>query len=131
MKLRSDFSQDWPYVGLPSVVKKMQSSGAVLSEVTNTFACKDPTTGSACTVAPGNRYFPFVSQSVETANDLSGAQLPTLTTTTQYDAFGNATSVVVSTGDGYIKTTTNTYTNDTANWFLGRLTRSTVQSTAP
>jgi hypothetical protein len=42
-------------------------------------------------------------------NDLNGAPLPTVTTTTQYDSFGNATSVSVGTGDGNSKTTTNIY----------------------
>jgi hypothetical protein len=124
------FRQDWPYVGLPSLVKRTQSSGALLSEVSNSYSCTNPATGLACTVAAGNRYFPFVSQSVETGSDLNGAALPTLTTTTVYDTYGNATSVVVRTGD-FIKTTSNVFTNDVPNWILGRLTRSTVQSTAP
>jgi hypothetical protein len=131
VKSNSEFRQDWPYVGLPSVVKRTHGAGAVLSETTNTFSCIDPSSGAACTVAAGSRYFPYASQSVEVSIDLNGAPLPTVTTTTQYDAFGNATSVVVSTGDGYSKATTNTYSNDTGNWFLGRLIRSSVQSTAP
>jgi hypothetical protein len=131
LKVRTQNRQDWPYVGLPSVVKKTQSSGAVLGETSNTYSCTNPATGSACTVAAGNRYFPFASQSVETGNDLNGAALPAVTTTTTYDLYGNATSVVVSTGDGYSKTTTNSFANDVANWFLGRLTRSTVLSVTP
>ncbi len=110
---------------------KTQPSSAILNQVTNTYSCTNPTTGAACAVAAGNRYFPFVSQSVETSNDLNGALLPTVTTTTVYDAYGNPISIVASTGDGYSKTTTNTYTNDTTNWFLGRLTRSQVTSVTP
>jgi hypothetical protein len=73
-----------------------------------------------------------VSQSVSSGYDLNGAVLPTVTTTTVYDAYGNPTSVIASTGDGYSKTTTNTYaTPDTANWFVGSLTRSTVTSVTP
>ena len=131
VKARTELRQDWPYVGLPSLVKKTQSSGAVLSQTANAFSCTNPASGAACTVAAGNRYFPYVSQSVETGNDLNGAALPTVTTTNQYDIYGNATSVVVSTGGGYSKTTSNIFTNDVPNWILGRLTRSTVQSTAP
>jgi hypothetical protein len=131
LKVRSEHRQDWPFVGMPSVVRRTQSSGAVLGEASNTYGCTNPASGAACTVAAGNRYLPFASQSVETGNDLNGAALPTVTTTTAYDNFGNATSVVVSTGDGYSKITTNTFANDTASWFLGRLTRSTVQSTIP
>jgi hypothetical protein len=131
LKARTEFRQDWPYVGLPSLVKKTQSSGAVLSQVVNTYSCTNPATSSACAVTAGNRYFPFASQSIETGADLNGAALPTVTTTTSYDAYGNATSVMVGTGDGYSKTTTNTFSNDVASWFLGRLTRSSVQSTSP
>ena len=38
---------------------------------------------------------------------------------------------VGSTPDGFSKTTTNTYTNDTTDWFLGRLTNATVTSKTP
>ena len=132
VKSRTEFRQDWPYVGMPSLVKTMQGSGGMLSQVSNALSCTNPATGAACTVAVGNRYFPFVSQSVQSGNDLNAATLPTVTTTTQYgDNFGNATSVVVSTGDGYSKSTTNVYSNDTTNWLLGRLKSSTVQSTTP
>ena len=123
--------QDWPYVGLRAASRSAQSSGALLKQARNTLGCTNPASGAPCTVAAGNRYFPFVSQSVESGVDLNGAALPTVTTSTNYDPFGNATSVTVSTGDGHAKTTTNTYSNDAANWLLGRLVRSTVQSTAP
>jgi hypothetical protein len=131
LKSRTETRQDWPYVGVQSVVKTTQGSGAVLSETTNILACTNPADGSPCSIAPGNRYFPHSAQSTHVANDLNGAPLPTVTTSTQYDAFGNATYVVVSTPDGYSKTSTNAYANDTINWLLGRLTRSTVQSTKP
>jgi len=52
-------------------------------------------------------------------------------TSYQYDAFNNATQVVVSTPDGFSKTTANTYTNDSTLWYLGRLTRASVTSVAP
>jgi hypothetical protein len=118
---------------MPSQVKRTtQSSGGVLSEVTNTLGCIHPGAGAACTVVAGRRYFPFVSQTEESGNDLNGAALPTVTSTySGYDLYGNVGTVTVSTGDGYSKVTTNTYTNDVTNWFLGRLTRSTVLSTIP
>jgi hypothetical protein len=132
MKGRTEFRQDWPYVGLPSLVKKTQSSGAVLTQATNAYSCTNPASGAACSLAAGNRYFPFLSQGVETGADLNGASLPTVTTTSSgLDLYGNVGAVTVSTGDGYSKTTTNIYSNDVANWRLGRLTRSTVSSTSP
>jgi hypothetical protein len=132
LKSTTTFRQDWPYVGLPSQVTKQQPSGAILNQVYNTFSCLNPATGAACTVAIGNRYFPYVSQSAEVSYDLNEAAMPMVITTNAFDSYGNATQIVVSTNDGlFNKTTTNTYSNDTANWFLGRLTRSTVASTAP
>jgi hypothetical protein len=131
LKLYTEYRQDWPYVGLPSLVRRTQRSGALLSQVSSSFGCLAPGSGGTCAVAPGNRYFPFVSQSIETGADLNGAALPALTTTTQYDAFGNPASITVSTPDGHGKTTTNTYMNDTVNWLPGRLLRGTVQSTGP
>lgn len=131
---RTEYRQDWPYVGLPSLVKKtLAGSGnnGVLGQTDFTYGCLNPQLGSACTVSTGNRYFPYVSQSVETGWDLNGTALPTVTTTNQFDSYGNATQVGVSTSDGYGKTTTNTYQNDTTNWFLGRLQRSQVQSVTP
>ena len=54
-----------------------------------------------------------------------------MTTAYQYDAYGNVTQMTVSTPDGASKTTVSSYTNDTVNWLLGRLTGSTVTSIVP
>jgi hypothetical protein len=132
LKARTELRQDWPYVGLPSLVRKTQSSGAVLSQVANQYDCRNPLDGNACTAGAGNRYFPFVWRSVESGSDFNGAALPTLTTDTSHDAYGNPTSITVSTPDGHSKTTTNVYAPpDSVNWQHGRLMRGTVQSTRP
>jgi FG-GAP-like repeat len=60
--------------------------------------------------------------------------LPTSTTTTQMDAWGNVTRLVQSTVDGpneWRKTTVNTYQDDRTKWLLGRLTRSEVTAVTP
>jgi hypothetical protein len=122
LKARTEFLQDWPYVGLPSLMKEAQSSGAMLREVANTYS----------TLALGNRYFPFVWQSEARGNDLNGAPLPTVKTQTEYDGFGNPTRITASTSDERSRTTTNEYEEpNTEHWRLGRLKRSTVQSVAP
>jgi hypothetical protein len=118
---RIEYRQDWPYVGLPALVRKTQSSGAMLREVANAYAT---------IVVDGNRYFPFVWQSEERGRDLNGAALPTVTSTRSYDPFGNPIGITIDHGD-HRRITTNTYSNDTGNWRLGRLLRSTVQSTGP
>lgn len=132
---RVENRQDWPYIGQPSRIQTSKVSGGattVLSDVSNIYDCIDPATGGTCFPAAfGKRYFPFVKQSVESRSDLDGSALPTVTTTTQYDNWGNPTQIIVSTSDGHAKTTENVYQNDAANWFLGRLTRAKVTSTTP
>ena len=132
----TEYQQTWPYTGLPSLIKKSLSGGGnngVLSQVNNSYACNDAAimTATACAVGVGKRYFVYASQSIESGWDYNGAVLPVITTKTEYDNWGNATKVDVSTSDGYGKTTGNIYSNDSSNWYLGRLLKSTVMSTAP
>ena len=105
----------------------------MLNQVTSTFQLTNAA-GAATLSTPSNTTAPYrvsVAQSVASSFDLDGSVIPPVTTAYQYDAFGNATQVVSSTSDGYSKATTSTYTNDTINWFLGRLSTATVSSTTP
>ncbi len=136
--------QDWPYVGMPSRIERTLG-GTKLNVVVNTYGCTDFTSGSGCPSAPGKRYFGFVSRSDETSSDLNGAAFPTISTSTVYDSwnsatsawsdlgaiFGNPVEVTVTASDGHIRKTSNVYKNDTANWFIGRVTRTTQTNTAP
>jgi hypothetical protein len=126
------YQQSFPYTSL--VVNRIKKlNGQILNDTTNTYACVNETAGngSCANQAPGTRYFVSLSQSIEQSYELNGTALPTVTTSNQYDAYGNATQVTVATGDGYSKTTANTYTNDTTHWLLGRLTAASVTSTTP
>jgi hypothetical protein len=120
------YRQDYPFTGL--VASREKTLGTqLLNRSSNTYSS---------TSLGGTRRYPYLTQSLEeswelTTNGGQGAALPAVTTAYQYDTFGNATQVGVSTGDGHGKTTLNTYSNDTANWLLGRLTRSEVTSTTP
>jgi len=115
------FRQDWPFLGMPAVASK--TYGALeLSRSETSYAADD---------LDGIRRFVRQTQNMSSSRDLDGSVMPTVTTSYTYDAFGNATVVTVTTSDGYSKTTTNTYTNDTANWFLGRLTRAATTSIRP
>lgn len=115
------YRQDFPYIGLVALDTKTLGT-QTLHSVTNSYGA---------TNLGGTRNFVSLTQSVEASADLDGTALPTVTTSYQYDAYGNATQVTVSTPDGASKVTTSTYTNDTANWFLGRLTGASVTSTVP
>ena len=128
------YGQDYPNQGLPLSVEKRTNAGQLLNQVQNTW--------QNTSLGGGAYHRSDLTQTVEQSWDLNGAALPRTKTNTAYDAYGNATQITVATDDGYtptgpvspygnVKTTTNTYTNDTANWLLGRLTRATVTSTLP
>ncbi|WP_288407226.1 SpvB/TcaC N-terminal domain-containing protein, partial [uncultured Herbaspirillum sp.] len=89
----TEYSQDWPYTGLPVLSKKMLANGGnsgVLSQTVTSYGCNDPSASSAtaCTIAPGKRYFVFTKQSVESSWDYSGTALPVITTSSEYDNWG-------------------------------------------
>jgi hypothetical protein len=117
----TNYRQDFPFTGL--VASEIKKAGAVtLSATVHSY-----------TAVPqgGARFQALLAQSQATGADLDGTALPTVTSTYKYDSYGNATEIAVTTLDGFSKTTTNTYTNDTAKWLFGRLTRATVKSTSP
>ncbi|MGJ4961326.1 FG-GAP-like repeat-containing protein [Bradyrhizobium sp. HKCCYLRH3061] len=123
------FRQDFPYIGM--VASTTRTLGTqTLGQSTNTFQFSNA--AGTTTISPsGAPYRVLLAQNVSSGSDLDGSVLPTVTTANQYDAYGNATRVAVSTPDGYSKTTVNTYTNDPSLWYLGRLTRASVTSVAP
>ncbi|MDF0584164.1 toxin TcdB middle/N-terminal domain-containing protein [Bradyrhizobium yuanmingense] len=118
---KTTYRQDYPYQN--RVASETRTRGGVtLSSVAYTYQA---------TSLGATRYDVFLQQKVETAADIDGTALPTLTTTYQYDAYGNATEVAAVASDGFSKTTTHAYTNDVSSWRLGRLTASTVTAQAP
>jgi hypothetical protein len=125
----TNYLQSFPYLGLVS--STMRTAGTqTLGQSTNTFQFSN--VSGTTTIGPSSApYQVSLSQNVSSGADLDGSALPTVTTSNQYDGLGNATQIVVSTPDGFSKTTTNTYTNNTTNWYLGRLTQSSVTSFAP
>jgi hypothetical protein len=115
------YHQDYPFIGL--TISETKSLGSTtLNQTTNTYTAVS---------LGGTRNQVNLQQTVVSSQDLDGSVIPPVTTSYQYDSFGNATQVAVSLLDGTTKTTTNTYTNDTTNWFLGRLTASSVTSQIP
>jgi Insecticide toxin TcdB middle/N-terminal region len=125
----TNYLQSFPYLGLVS--STMRTAGTqTLGQSTNTFQFSN--VSGTTTIGPSSApYQVSLSQNVSSGADLDGSALPTVTTSNQYDGLGNATQIVVSTPDGFSRTTTNTYTNDTTNWYLGRLTQSSVMGVSP
>ena len=125
----ANYHQDFPYIGLVASTIRLFNS-TTLGQSSNTFQFSNAS--GTTTISPSSApYRVSLSQNVSSGTDLDGSALPSVTTTNQYDAFGNVTQVVVSTSDGFSKTTTNAYTNDTTNWYLGRLTQSSATSVSP
>ena len=120
----TNYHTDFPFVGLIS--SQTKTSGSVtLNSTTDTYADTSEGTGTDGVA----RHFVSLTQSVVASNDLDGTAMPTTTTSYTYDSYGNALTVNVSVSDGSSKNTTNTFTNDATNWFLGRLTSTQAQST--
>jgi hypothetical protein len=115
------YRQDYPYIMQVATDTKTLGS-ATLSTTTNTYGSN---------ALGGTRFQVLLTQTQTSGADLDGSALPTTTSAFTYDAYNNATQIAVSISDGSTKTTNNTFTNDTTNWFLGRLTASSVTSTAP
>lgn len=132
VKTISTFRQTYPYHGLPQQVDRQRiSGGTLLSRLVNTWTDNPSVNALPYTYTTGNYHRSDLTQSVETSYELSASLITTVTSTHTYDAYGNALTVNLDSGGGYSRLTTNTYTNDTTNWFLGRLLRTTVASTAP
>jgi hypothetical protein len=122
----------WSLSGLLSI-GRCPLGAQMLNQLTATLQFSNAS-GAATLSTPSNASAPYrisVSQRVAASFDLDGSVIPPLTTTYQYDAFGDAKQVVASTPDGYSKTTNSTYSNDATRWYLGRLTGATVTSTTP
>ncbi len=144
---KTSYCQGYPYQGLPLTAEKRTAGGVLLNSVANTWTTAITMTGlNPCNIvqaAPplgtsspaagwsAQYHAPQLTQSVESSYELNGGLISTVTTSNAYDAYGNPTSITVSTPDGYSKTTTNSYVNDTDKWYLGRLTNATVNSTSP
>jgi len=112
---------DYPFTGL--IASDVKSLGpVVLANIANNFAA---------TGLGGTRFLPLLTDSLAQGADLDGSALPSVTTTYQYDAFGNPTLVTATSSDGFGKTVSNTYTNDTTRWILGLLTQSQVTNSTP
>lgn len=71
-----------------------------------------------------------ISKVEKTYEYTSGALLSQISTTYEYDNWGNITRMVSTIGD-ITTETVNTYSDDLSRWFLGRLTSSTVTKTSP
>lgn len=128
----SYYDQAFPLTGMLSARTKYSGS-QIVNKVTNSYNCinQGPNTND-CINLTSTRFLIEVNTTTDSSWDLDGTAMPVLTTTyDSYDLFGNPLSITASTPDGYAKITTSTYTNDTTNWFIGRVTDTQVKATIP
>ncbi|MES2206724.1 MAG: FG-GAP-like repeat-containing protein [Pseudomonadota bacterium] len=137
---RSVYNLNFPFLGMISMDGIGINGGtgwSYFNLTTNTWSCINPATGTACTVNAGNRYFIYPSQIDTVPNDFNWPLPRTRVQNQNVDNYGNIGTIITSTlnsdgsNTGYSKTTTNTYYNDTTNWYIGRLLKSTTTSTSP
>ena len=125
----TNYGAVFPLVGLVTsrtrTGPKTGGGTVTLSTVTNTPTDTNLGAGTDGVV----RHFVSVTQSVTAANDLDGTALPGSTTNYSYDAYGNQLTANTSMTDGSSKAVTNTWLNDTTNWFLGRVTSTVATNT--
>ena len=126
----TEYRQDFPYIGQVSASSRFLANETVLNATENTWSTRS--------LNAGKTKFPYVSQNVAQSHELENGPnndpVKTVTTTRAYDSYGNPTTITVRTvgaGGTFTKTTTNTYTNNTTRWHLGRLTCAKVRSQAP
>ncbi|EGG95528.1 Rhs family protein [gamma proteobacterium IMCC1989] len=111
------------------VVEKL--NGQVINESEKTFAVSKASNGV---------YTVNLDQSIDKSYELNGDLVTTVTTShSNIDSYGNIGTVSVTTAanganginESFTKSTNSTYYNDTTNWYLGRLSESTVTHQAP
>jgi hypothetical protein len=128
IRTTTTYRQDYPYHGQPLTSHKHTDAGVLLGQnlITYTDQLIDPSKSPVWRQS-------LPTRTVESSFELDGSPISSVTTDTQYDSYGNPTTIVVNSGGGYSKTTTNLYDNivDPDRWFLGRLRRSTVNSVTP
>jgi len=117
--------QDFPFVGMSLETRTRLTDGTLLKHVESTSSSTEKGSGLE------KIYFIHIDSVEEKIFELDGRLVTSVSKSTEYDEHGNQTQVVSNSNDGYIKTTTNTYSNNIEKWHLGRLTKTMVQSQTP
>ena len=130
----TEYYQSFPFSGYPKKTEQRLANDSLLSTVENT------PTENAITHSNGEMtYAPYIATSVGKQYHLDNitgttSLKTTATTHTTQDDYGNPLTVDVTTvgnGGTFTQNTVNTYNNDTGNWFLGQLLRTTGTSQSP
>ncbi len=119
---RVEYNQSFPYTGTVVKAEQLMPDGTVVSQSETTYSDQESYGGSVHAI--------HATQSIKRSFKRDGSLVSTVTTEqSSIDQHGNVGHIQVITdggGETYTKITDNAYDNDTTNWYLGRLTRSTV-----
>ncbi len=119
------FRQDFPHVGAPSRTEMRLGNGTLIGETVYQYGKKTKRHPS------GNEtYVVYTKQTVERSFELDGSPATTVITDTTVDWVGNPKTVVVDSGDGFVKRTNTTFFNNTNQWLFGLPARVEVTHTA-
>jgi hypothetical protein len=153
----TQYLQTHPYIGMAAQTDTRRgllnnASAPLLKSVVNVYceqavaAAAPAATPAAPCAATARIQKPYLYRSVDSAIDLGGAPLPTVTTVRGFSGTGDPTSIEVATAGNaaglsqtFTKTTTNQYNADdtscsdyqTCRWITGRLNRASITSTVP
>ncbi|MFT4190002.1 MAG: SpvB/TcaC N-terminal domain-containing protein [Comamonas sp.] len=125
----TEYSQDWPFVGSATLAETRltgKGNGGLLKRIVTSYQQQNGSHGST--------RFVYAGSTVETSWDLNGTAYPTVTTTSAYNNWGDATQIKVSTSDGGSVTTDNEYLDANTSggkWILGRLKKASVTQVTP
>ncbi len=123
--VHSQFEQPFPHTGrLLSTTKTLNGVTLFHSDQVNEHLVLNG----------GKTFFPYTANKTTDTYELDGSHVSTISSDATYDAYGNNTRTVTSSSDvtgTYTQTVDNTFADDTANWILGKLTRTETAASAP
>ncbi|MCS7064512.1 MAG: FG-GAP-like repeat-containing protein, partial [Methylacidiphilales bacterium] len=122
--IRSIYHQEFPLDGVIKEIETRSSEGILLSTTKNTWKYK-----IYDGIENTKYFFPYLETGIESTYEYNTGQLvSSVTTTSNYDDFGNLIESVITDNQGKTKISKNLYNNFTSNgkWILGRLYQSSV-----
>ncbi|MCP4128697.1 MAG: hypothetical protein GY753_16795, partial [Gammaproteobacteria bacterium] len=123
---RTEYRQDFPFVGQISHTEQRAPDNTLLNETDATYGEQ--------TRFNDRVHALHAEQTIKKKYDLDGTLLVTHTTTNSYDDWGNPTNIRIETTDGQaivVKEAVSQYLNNTDLWQIGQRLRSSVTRTNP
>ncbi len=123
----TNYSQDFPTIGMTTSSSSTQTNNVVLSATSHTLASFATSAGAV---------YPYIKSSTITTKDLDGTAISTVVSQiTTIDGYGNATATSTTTtmadGDVYTTSSASQFDNLTTLWCIGLARKHSIAKTAP